>query len=85
MLGKDLDSLEGWAVENGMEMNTGKSKAIIFTRAWVKNPLGYCLGDQKLPEASRCKFLGVMLRNDLNWVDQLYINYQLDALTIIYS
>jgi len=25
------------------------------TRPRVKNPLGYCLGDQKIPEASSCK------------------------------
>jgi hypothetical protein len=44
-----------------------------FTRARVKNPLGYSLGDQKFLEASRCKFLGITLRSDLNWVDQ--VNY----------
>jgi hypothetical protein len=51
----------------------GKSKAIKFTRARVKNPLNYSLGDQKIPEASSCKYLGIILRNDLNWVDQ--VNY----------
>ena len=52
-------------------MNPGKSQAIRFTRAWVKNPLGYSLGDQKFPEASSCKYLGIILRSDLNWVDQV--------------
>jgi len=42
-------------------------------RARVKNPLGYCLGNQKIPEASSCKYLGIILRGHLNWVDQ--INY----------
>jgi len=36
-----------WAVENEMKINPGKSRAIRFTRAWVKNPLGYSFGDQK--------------------------------------
>jgi len=36
-----------WAIENGMEINPGKSKAIRFTSARVKMPLGYSLGDQK--------------------------------------
>ena len=40
---------EEWAVENGMKINPGKSKEVRFTRAWVKNPLGYSLGDQKIP------------------------------------
>jgi len=34
------------AVENAMKMNPGKSKAIIFTKGRVKNPLGYSLGAQ---------------------------------------
>jgi len=39
-LQKDLDTFGEWAVENGMKINPGKSKAIRFTRARVKNPLG---------------------------------------------
>jgi len=66
-LQKDLDTLGEWAVENGMNINHGKSKAMRFTRARVKNPL--C--DQKLPEANSYKYLGIILRNDLNWVDQV--------------
>jgi hypothetical protein len=72
-LQKDLDTLGEWVVENVMKINPGKSKAIRFTRARVKNPLNYSLGDQKLLEASSCKYLGIILRNDLNWVDQ--VNY----------
>ena len=60
-------------VENGMKINRGKSKVIRFTSARVKNPLGYSLGDQKIPEASSCKYLGIILRSNLNWVDQ--VNY----------
>jgi len=62
-----------WAVENGMKINPGMSKAIRFTRAPVKNPLVFSLGDQKIPEASSCNYLGIILRSDLNWADQ--INY----------
>jgi len=60
-----------WAVENGMKINPGKRKAIRFTRARVKNPLGYSLRDQKIPEANRCKHFGIILRSDLDWVDQV--------------
>jgi hypothetical protein len=73
MLQKDLDTLGEWAVENGIKINTGKSKAVRFTRARVKNPLGYSLGEQKLLEANNCKYMGIILRRDLNWVDQ--VNY----------
>ena len=72
-LQKDLDILGERAAENGMKINPGKHKAIRFMRDRVKNPLGYCLGDQKALEASSCKYLGIILRSDLNWVDQ--VNY----------
>jgi len=72
-LQKDLNTLGEWAVENGMQINTSKSKAIRFTTAQVKNPLGYSLGDQNVPKASSCKYLGIILQSDLNWMDQ--VNY----------
>jgi len=53
--------------------NPVKSKAIGFTRARVKKPLGCSLGDQEISETSICKYLGIILRNDLKWVDQ--VNY----------
>jgi len=56
-----------------MKINPGKSKATRFTTARVKNPLGYSHGDQKIPKASSCKYLGIILRSDLNCVDQ--VNY----------
>ena len=52
----DLGSLGEWAVGNGMKINTGKSKAVSFTRARVKDPLNYSLLDQVIPEASSCKY-----------------------------
>ena len=57
-----------------MKINPGKSNAIRFTRARVKNPLDYSLGDPKIPESSSCKYLGIILRSVLNWVDQ--VNYK---------
>jgi len=39
----------------------------------VKDPLNYYLGDQRIPEASNCKYLGIILRSDLSWADQ--VNY----------
>ena len=35
----DLDRLGEWAVENEMKINPGKSKAVSFTRARVKDSL----------------------------------------------
>jgi hypothetical protein len=36
-LQKDLDTVEEWAVENGMKINPSKSKATRFTRAQVNS------------------------------------------------
>jgi hypothetical protein len=52
----------------------GEIKAIRFTRARCKNPLCYSLGDQKIPESSSCKYLGIFFRIILNWVNQ--VNYR---------
>jgi len=63
------------AEENEMKINLNKSKALSFTRARVKEPLNYSLGDQKIPEASCCKYeyLGIILRSDLSLADK--VNY----------
>ena len=68
-----MDSFGDWAERNEMKINLNKSKALSFTRAQVKDLLNYSLGDQKIPEASWCKYLGMIIRSDLRWADQ--INY----------
>jgi hypothetical protein len=72
-LQKDLDRLGEWAVENEIKINPSKSKAVHFTRARVKDPLNYSIMGTLIPEASSCKYLGIILRSDLSWVDQ--VNY----------
>jgi hypothetical protein len=66
MLHKDLDRLRAWAVENYMKINSGKSKAVRFKRARLKEPLTYSLRDQVIPEASSCKYLGIVQRFELD-------------------
>jgi hypothetical protein len=51
---------------NEMKINPNKSKVLSFTRTRVKELLNYSLGDQKIPEASCCKYLGIIIRNDLS-------------------
>jgi hypothetical protein len=62
-----------YAVENEMKINSSKSKAVSFTRARVKDPLNYSLMDTLISEPSSCKYLGITLRSDLSWADQ--VNY----------
>ena len=70
-LQKDLDRLGEWAAENAMEINPSKIKAVRYTRARVKEPLNYSLMGTLLPEGSSCKYLGIILRSDLSWEDQV--------------
>jgi hypothetical protein len=72
-LQKFLDRLGEWAVENAIKTNPSKSKAVRFTRARVKDPLDYSLANTLIPEASICKYLGIILRSDLVWADK--VNY----------
>jgi len=56
-----------------MKINPDKSKAVSFTRALVKVSPNYLLVDQRIPQASNYKYLGILLCSDLNWADQ--VNY----------
>jgi hypothetical protein len=57
----DLGRLGEWAVENGVKISAGKSKAVSFTGARVKDHINYSLLDQVIPEANSCKYLGIIL------------------------
>jgi len=70
---RNPDWVGEWAVENAMKINPSKSKAIRFTRGRVKDTLNYSLLDTLIAEASSCKYLGIILRSDLSWADQ--VNY----------
>ena len=68
-LQKELARLGEWVVENAIKINPSISKAIRFTRARIKGPLNYSLMDTLIPEASSCKYLGIILRRELSWAD----------------
>ena len=71
----DLNRLGKWAVENEMEINPGKSKAVSFTRARGKESIMYYFGDRLMTEASSFKYFGIIICSDLNWAD--HVNYTL--------
>ena len=71
----DLDRLSEWAEQNKMKINSCKSKAVSFTEARVKEWIRYYFGDQLIQEESSFKYLGIIIRSDLNWAD--HINYTL--------
>ena len=63
-------------LENAMKLNPGKSKAVSFMGAWVKDQPNYCLLDEIIPEANSCKHLGIILKCDLSWID--HVNYTME-------
>jgi hypothetical protein len=73
ILQRDLKRQGEWAVKNAMRINPSKSKAVRCTRATAKDPLNYSIMDTLIPEASSCKYLGVILRSDLSLADP--VNY----------
>ena len=64
-----MDRLGEWAAENAIKINPRKCKAVRFMRTGVKDTLKYTLGDQLIPEASSCKYLGIILRSDLKQME----------------
>ena len=70
-LQKDLNRLGKQAVENQMKINPGKCRAIIFTKASVKERISYYFGDQLIPEAITIKYLPTTTRGELNWADHV--------------
>jgi hypothetical protein len=70
-LQKDLNKLGDWALENEMKITPGKSKAVCFTKARKKERISYYFGDQLISEANSFKYLGIIIRSDLNWADNV--------------
>ena len=56
-----------------MKINPGKSKTVSFIKARVKERKTYYFGDQLISELSNFKYLGIIIRSDLNWAD--HVNY----------
>jgi len=75
ILQDDLNRLMEWALVNEMRINPRKSKAVSFTKTRVKEKLTYHLGDQLIPEENNFKYLGLIIRSDLNWTD--HVNHTL--------
>jgi len=57
-----------------MKINPGKSKAVSYTKARVKERIRYYFGDLLITELYSFKGLGIII-SDLNWAD--HVNYTL--------
>jgi len=62
-------------VKNYMKIYPGKSTAVSFTKARLKERIMYYFGNQLIPEASSFKYLGIIIHSDLSWAH--HVNYTL--------
>lgn len=67
ILQNDLNSIYSWAIINKMKINAVKSKSLSFSKSAKKVSLNYNMGGVAIPQVSCCKYLGVILRQDLGW------------------
>ena len=56
-----------------MKINPGKSKVLSCTKDRVEERIMYYFGDLLILETSSFKYLGIIMRSDLNWTD--HVNY----------
>ena len=70
-LQEDLNSISKWVEINKMKINMEKSNVVSFNRNRNREPLHYAINSCKIPEKLSCKYLGVILRQDLGWGDQV--------------
>jgi len=61
-----MNRMGDWAEGNEMKIDMNKCKAQSFTRTRVKDPINFSLGDEKVPEVSCCKYVGIIIRSDLS-------------------
>ena len=55
-----------------MNINPGSSKVVRkFHESSGEGSSKLYFGDQRITEASSCKYLGIILRSDLSWPDQV--------------
>jgi len=57
------------------EDKSRQNKAVSFTKARVKERIRYYFGEKLILEASSFKYLGIIIRSDLNWAYR--VNYTL--------
>ena len=63
----DLDKLQKWSTENGMEFNALKSNVIVFGGKPDESAPKYYLNGKLLTSMQPVKYLGVYLSHDMKW------------------
>ena len=61
-----LESVQSWVGTNGLKLNVGKTKYMVFANK-KKSEIDIQLNGQRLKESEHERFLGVILDSKLNW------------------
>ncbi|GBM82442.1 RNA-directed DNA polymerase from mobile element jockey [Araneus ventricosus] len=80
-LNRHLKTLEDWFTKWKIQINAGKTEAIMFTNS-LNYPLPIKINNQIIPWSQECKYLGVILDKRLTWKPHfLYIKKKFRELT----
>ena len=78
----DLDMMVKWADTWGMRFNPQKCQTMHITRSRVPHPSTYNMMGVELGKVDECKYLGIILQQDLRWNKQ-YIHATRKATKIL--
>ena len=75
-LQQDLDRLQAWAREWGMQFNASKCEVLRSSTSRTPKQCFYTIDNQVLSEVENAKYLGVYLSNDMSW--KTHIEYTIN-------
>ena len=61
-----LDKVQNWVSDNGLKLNSGKTKYMIFSNKATED-INISIGGVRLKQSERERFLGVIIDSKLNW------------------
>lgn len=70
-INSDLNSLTDWFCANKLSLNVGKTNYVIFSKIPVSEVVHICIGDTYLERKQCVKFLGIMIDEKLEWLEQV--------------
>jgi hypothetical protein len=63
----DLENVMHWCINNGLQINIGKTKTMTYTRQRAVDPFIYKLNNEPLASVTACKDLGVMFDKEMRF------------------
>ena len=67
LLQRDINLIADWIKNNGLSLNSSKTKVMPITRSPTPTPLNLKLGNHSIPLVSSFRYLGVTVTSTLSW------------------